>query len=152
MPILEIFSILAAAVAILFAWRARQGIKTVTAKLDRLQSTVFETRQDQRAGQEKLESKLAGLDVAVQKATGNLRFDPNISLTRLYEAEPRAQAVLAAFHIGGCASCAVDEEGTLMDAVRERGADLDRVLTALNTLPENGGKGDLRMPNVRLEF
>ncbi len=152
MPFLELFAILLAALAIFFAWRARQEIQTITAKLDRLQTTLFETRQAQRAQQEQTENKLAALDVSMQKATGNLRFDPNTSLTHLYEIEPRAQAVLAAFHIGGCASCAVDENGTLADAVRERGANLDQVLAALNTLPSNGGHADLRMPNVRFDL
>lgn len=152
MPILEIFAIVVSLFAIFLAWRARQEIKEITAKLDRVQSTVYETRQEQRNQQAQLETKIATLDVSLQQATGNLRFDPTMTLARLYETEPRAQAVLAAFHIGGCASCAVDEDGTLADAVRERGADMDKVLTALNTLPENGGHADLRMPNVRFEI
>jgi hypothetical protein len=152
MPVLEIFAILVAAVAIFFAWRARQEIQAITAKLDRLQTTLYETRQDQRLQQEQMETKLAGLDVSLQRATGKLRFDPNLSLTNLFETEPRAQAILAAFHIGGCASCAVDESNTLAAAVRERGVDLDQVLTALNTLPENGDALDLRMPNVHFQI
>lgn len=151
MPILEIVAILIAAVAIVAAWRVTQELRTLTGKLDRLQSTLYETRQDQRAQQEQVETKLAALDYATQKATGNLRFDPNIQLMSLYQTEPRAQAVLAGFHIGGCASCAVDENGTLAEAVRERGVDLDRVLKALNTLPYTGGGADLRLPNVRFE-
>lgn len=152
MPILEIFAIIVAAVAILLAWRAIQELKGVTAKLDRLQSTVYETRQEQRAAQEKTDSKIAALDVSMQKASGRMRFDPDWKLARLYQQEPRAEVVLAAFHIGGCASCAVDENVTLAEAVQERGANLDKVLTALNTLPEDGGQADLRMPNVRFEI
>jgi hypothetical protein len=152
MPVLELAAVLAALAAILFAWRVRQEIKQITAKVDRLQTTLYETRQDQRLQQEQTELKLATLDVALQKTKGTLRFDPNVSLTELFEIEPRAQAVLAAFHIGGCASCAVDENRTLADAARERGADLDTVLTALNTLPAQGVHADLRMPNVRFEI
>ncbi len=152
MPVLEIAAILLAAIAIFFARRARQDINSITTKLDRLQTTLYETRQEQRVQQEQVEAKIAALDLAVQQATGKLRFDPNTTLTRLYEIEPRAETVLAAFHIGGCASCAVDENGTLADAVRERGADLNKVLTALNTLPANGGSADLRMPNVRFDL
>lgn len=152
MPILEIFAIILSAVAIVLVWRARQELKRVNGKLERLQETVYDTRRAQHAQQQELAQQVAALDVAVQKATGNLRFDPSISLAHLYESEPRAQAILAAFHIGGCASCAVDENGTLAEAVRERGADLNQVLTALNTLPANGGSADLRMPNVRFEI
>src|SRR5581483_7217510 len=152
MPYLDILAILMAAVAIFIAWRATQDLKALTAKLDRLQTTLFETRQDQRKQQEQVENRIAALDVSLQKATGKLRFDPNLSLTRLYEIEPRAELVLAAFHIGGCADCMVDENLSLADAVRQRGADLDRVLTALNTLPPNGAQPDLRVPNVHTNF
>lgn len=152
MPFLEIFAIVVSLIAILFAWRALGEIRTLTAKLERLQSTLYDTRQDQRAQQAQMENKIAALDVSVQKATGNLRFDPNITLAHLYQAEPRAQAVLAGFHIGGCASCAVDKDVTLAEAVQERGAELELVLTALNTLPANGEETDLRMPNVRFEL
>lgn len=152
MPFLEIFAVVVSFVAILFAWRAIGEIRTLTAKLDRLQSTLYETRQEQRVQQTQMEDKIAALDVSVQKATGNLRFDPNMTLAHLYQVEPRAQAVLATFHIGGCASCAVDEAETLTEAARERGANLDQVLTALNTLPANDGEIDLRVPNVRFEL
>lgn len=151
MPILELFALAISLVTIFVAWRAIQQVKQLTAKLDRLQTTLYETRQEQRAQQEQYEQRIAALDVSVQKATGNMRFDPSMSLTHLFQVEPRAQPVLAAFHIGGCASCAVDEDESLEHVVRERGADLDRVLAALNTLPAQNGDLDLRMPNVRFE-
>jgi hypothetical protein len=151
MPILEILALAVSLVTILVAWRATQQVKQLTAKLDRLQTTLYETRQEQRAQQEHNEQRIAALEVSVQRASGKMRFDPNTSLTRLFEVEPRAAAVLAAFHIGGCASCAVDENETLAQVARERGADLERILTALNTLPLNDGQADLRMPNVRFQ-
>lgn len=152
MTIFEIIALLMAGAALLVTWRATRELKALTAKLDRLQTTLYETRQEQRALQEQTFQRIATLDVSWQKATGKLRFDPDAPLMHLYEIEPRAQAVLAAFHIGGCASCAVDESGTLAQVVRERGADLDRVLAALNTLPADGRPADLRMPNVRLDL
>lgn len=152
MLILDILAILVAAAAIFLAWRASQDLKSLTGKLDRMQTVLYETRQEQRKSQEQVESRIAGLDVSVQKATGKLRFNPDASLTHLYEIEPRAEDILAAFHIGGCAECMVDENHSLAEAVRERGADLDRVLTALNTLPPDGSKIDLRVPNVQTNF
>lgn len=152
MTILELVALLAAAVALLAAWRAHNDLKSVSARLDRLQSTLYESRSDARQGQTDLENRIASLDLAIQKTTGRLRFDPDRSLSDLFQTEPRAQAVLAAFHIGGCASCQVDENHSLAQAASERGADLDRVLAALNTLPANGGEPDLRIPNVRFEL
>jgi hypothetical protein len=152
MLFVEIGLFLISLAAIFVAWRALKQMKELNAKLDRYATTLYETRQEQRKQGEEIQNRVAALDVAIQKSTGNLRFDPNASLTELFETEPRAQGVLAAFHIGGCASCAVDENSTLADAVRERGADLDRVLAALNTLPDDGAPVELRTPNVKFSL
>jgi|SRR5581483_10060748 hypothetical protein len=152
MTFVEIALLLLTLAAMFVAWRALREIRALNAKLERVATTLYETRREQRAQDEEIENRVAALDVAMQKMTGQLRFDPNTPLTHLYEMEPRAANVLAAFHIGGCASCAVDENATLAEAVRARGADLDRVLTALNTLPANGSAPDLRVPNVQLHL
>lgn len=151
-PFIEIGAVLVALVALALAWRAVRTVRDLQAQVDRLQTALYEMRQADRSARQGLEGRLAELSVAVQKVTGNLRFDPNLPLGQLYDREPRAQAVLAAFHIGGCASCAVDDASTLAEAARERGADLDRVLAALNTLPEDGRAVELRVPNVRFEL
>lgn len=152
MPFLEIGLLSVSLVALFVAWRAWRELRALNGKMQRLSETLYQTRQEQRHADEEIQTRVAALDVAVQKATGQLRFDPQQSLAELFENEPRAQNVLAAFHIGGCASCAVDENMRLGDAVRERGADLDRVLTALNALPANGGAAELRAPNVKFEM
>ena len=152
MPILEIGLFVLSLAAMFVAWRALQEIKALKAKLERMTATLYETRQEQRAQDEALQNRIAALDVQVQQVSGNLRFNPDQSLTELFEIEPRAQTVLASFHIGGCASCAVGANATLGQAVRERGADLDRVLTALNALPARSEPPDLRAPNVKFEL
>lgn len=151
MTILDILALAAAIAAVGLVWRVSRQKAELSAKIDRLQSTLFQTRSDLRGLEERLDLRIGGLDVAVQKATGEYRFDPKMPLVQLYEIEPRAQNVLAAFHIGGCASCAVDESESLEAAVSERGADLDRVLAALSILPQNGQTPELRAPNVHFE-
>lgn len=152
MPFVEIGLLIVSLVALLVAWRAWREMRALNGKMQRLSETLYQTRQEQHQKDAEIQNRVAALDVAVQKATGQLRFDPQQPLGELFEKEPRAQNVLAAFHIGGCASCAVDENTPLGDAVRERGADLDRVLTALNALPANGGAAELRAPNVKFEM
>lgn len=151
MPWIEIGLLFVSLAALFVAWRALREMRAVNAKLERLATNVYETRREQRQKDDEIQNRVAALDVAIQHATGQLRFDPQLSLTELFEIEPRAQTVLAAFHIGGCVSCAVDENSCLADAARERGADLDRVLAALNALPANGGAADLRVPNIRFD-
>lgn len=152
MPFIEIGLLVVSLVALLVAWRAWRELRALNAKMERLSETLYQTRQEQRQQDDEIQNRVAALDVALQQATGQMRFDPQQSLTELFEQEPRAQNVLAAFHIGGCASCAVDENASLADAVHARGADLERVLTALNALPANGGAAEMRAPNVKFEM
>ena len=44
---------------------------------------------------------------------------------------PRIRDVLAQFHLGGCSSCAVNEEHTIEQAALSYGVDLDRLMAAL---------------------
>jgi DNA anti-recombination protein RmuC len=152
MPFVEIGLVIMSLVALFVAWRAWRELRALNGKMQRLSETLYQTRQEQRQKDDEIQQRVAALDVALQQATGQMRFDPQQSLAELFEREPRAQNVLAAFHIGGCASCAVDEHATLAEAVRARGANLDNVLTALNALPANGGAPNVRAPNVKFEM
>lgn len=151
MPWIEIGMLLVSLVALFVGWRALREMRALNAKMERLAATVYQTRREQRQKDDEIQTHVAALDVAIQHATGRMRFDPQQSLTELFDNEPRAQNVLAAFHIGGCASCAVDENSSLADAARARGADLNSVLTALNALPADGATENMRVPNVRFD-
>lgn len=152
MPFLEIGLLCVALVALFVAWRALREIRALNAKTQRLMETLYQTRQEQRQKDVEIENRVAALDVALQKTTGQMRFDPQQPLDELFAQEPRAQNVLAAFHIGGCASCAVNEHTSLADAAKERGADLDAILAALNALPAPSAAPPLRAPNVKFEM
>jgi len=47
---------------------------------------------------------------------------------------PGASMVFAAFHLGGCAHCAVSEEETIEQVCMGYGVPMDEVLQALNAL------------------
>jgi hypothetical protein len=71
---------------------------------------------------------------------------------------PQAGQVMAALHLGGCSSCAVEAESTLAAACAEQGVDLNGLLDNLNGLfSTNNGNGDrtaqpVKLPNVELNF
>ena len=48
--------------------------------------------------------------------------------------DARAKWVLAAYHIGGCASCAMSEEETLAEVAKGYGLDIGALLADLNGL------------------
>ncbi len=70
----------------------------------------------------------------LRTARSSGRFTAEMRVDELSYLHPDAPAVLAAFHIGGCQSCSVDDGKTLGDAIRETGANGDQVLGALNGL------------------
>jgi hypothetical protein len=71
---------------------------------------------------------------------------------------PQTEQVLAAFHLGGCSSCAVDPDVTLAEAGRQRGIDSAQLLASLNQLlgPASQANGAspkmVKVPNVQVEF
>jgi hypothetical protein len=152
MTLFEITSLALALVALGLAWRARQRNAELQDRLARALKTLYDTRGNFRALREEYDTKFSSLDVALKKASGELRIEPSLRLSDLYMLEPRAQSVLAAFHIGGCDSCAVDDHATLAEAAQQTGANLDRVLAALNNLPPDGQALELRAPNAHFEM
>jgi hybrid cluster-associated redox disulfide protein len=47
---------------------------------------------------------------------------------------PRVRDVLAQFHLGGCSSCAINEEHSIEQAATSYGIDLGRLMDALAAL------------------
>jgi hypothetical protein len=65
--------------------------------------------------------------------------------------------VLAAFHVGGCDSCAAEPDETLARVCAERGIDAAALLGTLNALVsaggnENGPNAPVKLPNMTLDF
>jgi hybrid cluster-associated redox disulfide protein len=48
--------------------------------------------------------------------------------------EPRVREVLAQFHLGGCSSCAINEEHTIEQASVSYGVNLEHLMAALEGL------------------
>jgi hypothetical protein len=89
------------------------------------------------------------------RQAGNLRVTGDMTVDEITTLHPQAATILAGFHIGGCASCAVDGATRLDQAVVASGGSLEPVLVALNDLVTESADGTapeerLRTPNVQL--
>jgi len=62
------------------------------------------------------------------------RFHAEMTLAEVRQAHPGADEVLARFHLGGCASCAVSTTETLRQGTELHQVDLDGLLADLNAL------------------
>jgi hybrid cluster-associated redox disulfide protein len=90
------------------------------ARLNELESTV---QKDMQA--------LRGM---VQRQSGGIVLEPSMKIAEAIALDPRMRDVLAQFHLGGCSSCAIDEEDTIEQAAVSHGIDLGRLMAALTAL------------------
>ena len=65
-------------------------------------------------------------------------FTPYMTIQDALNLHPGVKAVLAEFHIGGCASCSVSGKETLEQASQGHGVDLGALLERMNELMNEG--------------
>ena len=86
---------------------------------------------------DRLESQLRKLEkdaVANPDGPAEGRFHAGMTIAEVREAHHDADEVLARFHLGGCASCAVSSVETLGEGAQLHQVDLDGLLADLNNL------------------
>src|SRR5918996_2669805 len=69
------------------------------ARLNELESTV--------------QKELQALRSMVRRQSGGSLIEPTMKIAEAIALNPRMRDVLAAFHLGGCNSCAINEEDTI---------------------------------------
>lgn len=151
-------ALLIALLAVAYAWQLQQELKRVTRRLDRYNRALFDANEEARKARIETTDALAQLQAEMQLAgNGRTLFKPAMTVREAIALHPQAAQVLAASHLGGCSSCAVDTADTLATICRENGRDLSQLLQNLNLLvvpgqePQNG-QHSLKVPNVELSF
>jgi hybrid cluster-associated redox disulfide protein len=99
---------------------AQRRLYLAQARLSELESTVQQERQALRS--------------LMRRQSGGPLFEPSMKIAEAIAIDPRIRDVLAQFHLGGCSSCAIDEEHTIEQAALSYGVDLDRLMVALTAL------------------
>lgn len=157
--IISWLALLAAGGAVAYAWKLQQELHTATRRLDRYNRALFDANDEIRKMREELNTAFAQVRAEHQLPAGvAATFAPQMKVREAVALHPQAEQLLAAFHLGGCNSCAVDPNDTLADICREHGRDLTQLLQNLNLLVVDGQlapKGQpqlLKVPNVELSF
>lgn len=109
------------------ARRSRSESRAASERIDAL-------RDELAALDRRLQSKIGVATVEARRAAGSLRIGEHNTVAEAMKLNRDAKAILAAFHIGGCSSCVVDESSTLLHAAMGNNADLPELLAALNGL------------------
>ena len=159
MTLVSTAALLAALVALGYAWKLNRELDAARARLDRYNRALFSAEAEIRG----LRSEMQ--DVKAQMRHEMLRrvddwFVPTMTVREATLLHPRAVQVLAGFHLGGCGNCAVEPDDTLAALCERRGvaegmllANLNRLLDSSATQDGTAGAGDsVKIPNVTLEL
>ncbi|HSF33558.1 MAG TPA: hypothetical protein VLK82_24200 [Candidatus Tectomicrobia bacterium] len=101
---------------------AQRRLYLAQARVSELESTV--------------QKELQALRGLIRRQTGGPLFESTMKIADAIAIDPRIRDVLAQFHLGGCSSCAVNEEQTIAQAATSYGVDLDRLMATLTTLSD----------------
>jgi hybrid cluster-associated redox disulfide protein len=101
---------------------AQRRLYLAQARLTELESTV--------------QKELQALRGLMRQQSGGPLFESTMKIADAIAIDPRIRDVLAQFHLGGCSSCAVNEDQTIAQAAMSYGADLDRLMAALSALSD----------------
>jgi hypothetical protein len=148
-------ALLVALAALFMAWRSSRALRHLREHHVQLNSRLLDLRVEMHQATQAHEKALARLKFELLRQSGDLKVTSETTIDEIMQLHPQAAALLAGFHIGGCASCAVDGTTRLSEAVSNNGGHLEPLLVALNDLVTQAGDpllpGErLRTPNVQL--
>lgn len=81
-----------------------------------------------------MQKELQGLRALVRRQSGGAVFEPTMKIADAIAIDPRVRDVLAQFHLGGCSSCAINEEHTIEQAAMSYHVDREQLMSALTGL------------------
>lgn len=148
--------LLIGAVAFSYAWRLQQELTTANRRLDRYNRALFEANDEIRKLREEVAETTTQLRVELKQRTGDMTFQPEMTVREAQMLHPQTQQILASFHLGGCSHCAVEPDDTLAKICSDNGLDLNGLLNNLNMLvsrspgQHHGAPQLVKIPNVEL--
>jgi hypothetical protein len=146
-----------AAIGLIGVWRCQRAIKDLKERNHQLNSRIYHLKSELQDSAEQYQQSLMRLRYDLMRQAGELRVTGETTIAEIEMLHPQSTAVLAGFHIGGCAGCAVDGSQRLAEAVAANDRELEPILVALNALvTENEHDphvtGQFKSPNVELAF
>ncbi|MBX3052633.1 MAG: hypothetical protein KF753_14215 [Caldilineaceae bacterium] len=157
---LTVIALLIGLSGLVYAWLVRQDLDKATRRLDRYNRALYDANDQIRKLEERQAATFAELRAAIARSSGTAAFRPAMTVRESYALHPQAQEILAAYHMGGCSSCAVEMDDTLAQVCVNAGIDTEQVIGDLNILlngqqASNGsmqGTQRVKLPNLSLEY
>lgn len=140
----QIIALGVAVVALVAAYVAVRRAGAMDDRISRLSDSVFSLRSEFAESQEKLSAQVADLRLAQRRQSGELKFEPSMTIAEALQVHPRVAEVLSSFHLGGCSQCAVSDVDTIAGACQTYGIDQGALMRALSGLIEPVNEGPAR--------
>ena len=155
-----IVALLIGLAGLVYAWLVRQDLDKATRRLDRYNRALYDASDQIRKLEERHTATVAELRAEIARSSGKASFRPAMSVRESYALHPQAQEILAAYHMGGCSSCAVELDDTIAQVCANAGIDVGRVIGDLNVLlagqqsvnGHSNGSQRVKLPNLSLEL
>ncbi len=156
--VFTVIALLLGLAALVYAWMVRQDLDKATGRLDRYNRALYDANDQIRRLEERHAADMAELRAEIARSSGKAAFRPSMTVRESYALHPQAQEILAAYHMGGCSSCAVELDDTVAKVCANAGSDVGQVIKDLNLLlagqPTNGhtnGIQRVKLPNLTLD-
>lgn len=156
---LTIAALLTGLIAFVYAWLLRQDLDKATRRLDRYNRALYDASDQIRKWEESQAATVAELRAEIARSSGKAAFRSTMTVREGYALHPQAQEILAAYHMGGCSSCAVELEDTIGEVCARAGADTAQVMRDLNALlavqsaaATTNDIQRVKLPNLSLEL
>src|ERR671924_53962 len=110
-----------AAMTILRQRSCRETLRDMQRRLYLTQARLNETES-------MVQQELQTLRAVVRRQSGGPLFESTMKIADAIAIDPRVRDVLAQFHLGGCGSCAINEEHTIEQAAANYGVNLEPLM------------------------
>ena len=161
--LLSVMALVVALLAIAYAWKLNRELDTARVRLDRYNRALFAAEESVRALRADLDCARSELRIELRRRAGDARFAAEMTVGEARLLHPQAQQILAGYHLGGCASCVIDDSDTLAAVCRNSGVEPALLLLDLNRLLDGarpseaehqGDRGPqlVKIPNVQLDL
>lgn len=147
-------ALIVAVSALFLAWLANRKNAVLKERIAQANSRLYNLRREQTDLVRDLQTEINLLKYDVMHIRGETYVSGETTIDAITAMHPQAAEILAAFHIGGCSSCAVDDSQRLDVAAAQSNQPLKPILVALNALISQAQSPAeaIRVPNVHLNF
>lgn len=144
-----------ALVALFIAWRTQRKNLELKERIGQVNSRTYTVRRELDEAVRTLNSEIATLKYDLLSVQGQTHVTGDMTIEAITRLNPKTTELLAAFHIGGCSSCTVDDSTPLGIAAAQNNQPLKPMLVALNNFlaeEQQHAEEAILFPNVTLEF